>query len=510
QGEVELFDFDQNTGELTNPLLIDQVDHGFGLCFSPDGNLLYLGTWVNFDQLDNYLYQYDLSSNEPDVIGASRVTLDTNSIFNPFGSMRVAPNGKLYVAYPGEYLGVINNPDTYGEDCDWEEEAFFLGEFSSHYGLNCLWETPPSPSSNSLLELGDNISSCTDVTIGSEVEGAIEYSWNTNSSEPFITINESGTYELTVSLENCDLVDQIEVEIGSLSIDLGENISLCEGESTTIGLEIADAAYSWNTSDDTPFIEVSTPGTYTLSVDQNDCQAEDSISVIIQPLPIFELPNTIEDCPEVSLSISPPDGSEVSWSNGIQGNNAIISESEEIAISAFLNGCQYTASVDVIVNDPVVPPAFSTLTCANESAEIFAPDGFVFSDQGTPSSTVLDLQPGIYDLEILDNCGAQTWTVNIEEEDCECDLFFPNVFTPNNDNKNEQFIPSEKCPEAVSYQIFNRWGQLVFDSEENSRGWDGNDQNTGEPLEDGVYFYKAKVNIANQPADFNGTITLLR
>jgi gliding motility-associated-like protein len=77
----------------------------------------------------------------------------------------------------------------------------------------------------------------------------------------------------------------------------------------------------------------------------------------------------------------------------------------------------------------------------------------------------------------------------------------PNVFTPNNDGKNDFFKPKYVDPDFAPYyliekidlKIFNRWGNLVFQTEDPQINWDGTYLETGEKLSDGVYYYTCDV-----------------
>lgn len=75
-----------------------------------------------------------------------------------------------------------------------------------------------------------------------------------------------------------------------------------------------------------------------------------------------------------------------------------------------------------------------------------------------------------------------------------CPIYIlPNAFTPNADGQNELFVPRGRCfVERVDFKIFNRWGQLVFETEDPALNWDGNNLN-GDPLPDGTYHYVGKV-----------------
>jgi gliding motility-associated-like protein len=75
-----------------------------------------------------------------------------------------------------------------------------------------------------------------------------------------------------------------------------------------------------------------------------------------------------------------------------------------------------------------------------------------------------------------------------------CPIYdLPNAFTPNGDNQNDLFIPRGRCfVERVDFQVFNRWGQLVFETTDPAINWDGTNLN-GDPLSSGTYYYIGQV-----------------
>ncbi|MFO7879789.1 MAG: gliding motility-associated C-terminal domain-containing protein [Bacteroidales bacterium] len=95
----------------------------------------------------------------------------------------------------------------------------------------------------------------------------------------------------------------------------------------------------------------------------------------------------------------------------------------------------------------------------------------------------------------------------------ECTFYeLPNVFTPNNDGTNDYYHP--KMPyyfvDRVEMKIFNRWGQLLFETEDPDIMWDGRIQKTNKKVTDGVYFYTCEVYeyrlTGIEPRHLNGTI----
>lgn len=70
----------------------------------------------------------------------------------------------------------------------------------------------------------------------------------------------------------------------------------------------------------------------------------------------------------------------------------------------------------------------------------------------------------------------------------------PNVFTPNGDGINDLFKPRKyRFIEKIEFQVFNRWGDPVFDTNNIDINWNGKDKESGKELISGVYFYTLKI-----------------
>ena len=151
---LELFDFNRCTGLLSNSVVINPAGNSFNYnltwssAFSPNGNVLYVSTSKD----TNHVYQLDLTA--PNIY-ATRINLDT--LYSPTiqpGSLKLAPNGKIYLScaytdgvtfnYPynsseydsvNMYLSVINYPDSLGVACNYEPFSFYLGGKRTYYGL---------------------------------------------------------------------------------------------------------------------------------------------------------------------------------------------------------------------------------------------------------------------------------------------------------------------------------------------------------------------------------------
>ena len=119
---------------------------------------------------------------------------------------------------------------------------------------------------------------------------------------------------------------------------------------------------------------------------------------------------------------------------------------------------------------------------------LIGPEGVLTQNESLPSDTVC-----------VDNCPI---------------YFLPNVFSPNNDLINDQFIPFPyKFVESVDFRVFNRWGEEVFFTDDPDLNWDGTHKETGQILSDGVYYYVVTVNTIRLsgivPEKISGHIQLL-
>ncbi|MEI7724573.1 MAG: gliding motility-associated C-terminal domain-containing protein [Bacteroidota bacterium] len=125
---------------------------------------------------------------------------------------------------------------------------------------------------------------------------------------------------------------------------------------------------------------------------------------------------------------------------------------------------------------------------------------------------------GCYGVTAMDSVGNLSDTSNIVCIDYTlCPIYtLPNVFTPNGDGSNDFFIPFPDYTSVseVNMKIFDRWGKLVFDTNNPDILWDGKDKTTNQPCSDGTYFYICDVfeitlsGIVKR--NLHGSLTILR
>jgi gliding motility-associated-like protein len=148
---------------------------------------------------------------------------------------------------------------------------------------------------------------------------------------------------------------------------------------------------------------------------------------------------------------------------------------------------------------------------------------FVMIDSTSPAtSTTYDhfnngTITGCYAVIAVDSVGNRSEFSNIACIDNDtCSVYsLPNVFTPNFDGYNDIYVPFPYTSvEKVEMTIFNRWGGIVYETEDPDINWDGKDKNTSQDCSDGVYFYVCRVYEITLygvvPRELRGSITILR
>ncbi|BAO55061.1 T9SS type B sorting domain-containing protein [Nonlabens marinus] len=194
---VQLFDFNDQTGVLSNAQSISQNSFSdpYGIEFSPNGNLFYISNTLN------QINQFDLRGSI-EQIKNSQYNYGNDDLIN--GSLQLGPDGKIYLAqYGAEYLSVINKPNERGEQADFVEEGVYLGGNNAYFGLpifnqeifyNGFQTTNNCLGSNTEFVLGDSID-----TLDSVMWDFGDGSTSTTEN-PIHMFQSTGTYEVSLTL----------------------------------------------------------------------------------------------------------------------------------------------------------------------------------------------------------------------------------------------------------------------------------------------------------------------
>ena len=127
----EVFDFNNTTGEVTNPHMIYTPDEdvAYGLEFSPNGEYLYVGIYWKKN-----IMQYEVNHPSGAQIMTSGALVGTTNDIK-LGSFQLAPDGRIYITKHSSYLGVINYPNNKGTSSQYEDHGLLIRNGELQLGL---------------------------------------------------------------------------------------------------------------------------------------------------------------------------------------------------------------------------------------------------------------------------------------------------------------------------------------------------------------------------------------
>lgn len=227
----------------------------------------------------------------------------------------------------------------------------------------------------------------------------------------------------------------------------------------------------------------------------------------------------------VTLTASSP-GNTITWQNMSGGNSVIVypqTTTTYTAVATNAAGCVATASVQVQVRDfevtltantnPIMPGTTLTLTSGATSAYtvIGWKPGSVFQAQTALSQSFI-IKDSSQTFAVIgrsaDGC-LDTASLTVVLEPSDKDFYIPNAFTPNNDGKNDLFKVYGSSIKSVELRVFNQWGELVYETKDKDKGWDGVFKGRPQPV--GVYPFGVKVTfLDNTVITKRGTVNLIR
>jgi len=183
--------------------------------------------------------------------------------------------------------------------------------------------------------------------------------------------------------------------------------------------------------------------------------------------------------------------------------------------------CYSDASVEVLIH-PLPTPAFAgeDTIVTEDPVDLDAGDGFAnyLWNTGETSQWITAGHDDWYSvyIESQQGCFGEDsvyvlfWEPPVPPEPIESDLYLPNAFTPDGDGLNDEFkvINPPDNLESFNMYIFNRWGQMVFESKDVTKGWNGT-YKTGESPS-GTYAYKIEFQVSGREFLKSGTLVLVR
>lgn len=395
---------------------------------------------------------------------------------------------------------------------------------------------------------------CAGQTANLSASGATSYTWSagtnpTGVNTANVSPSTSTSYTVTGTTAGCSGTAVANVTVNPLPIIVVNSPSVCEGASASITATGA-TGYVWSTGANTNSISVSPIVSTTYSVTGTSafgCTSSATATATILAIPVVNFSaDIISGCAPLCVNFEDASvtssGSIVSWNWDFNDGGSTIQDPKHCfqtpgiySISLTVvssNGCTSSFTNNNMINVYANPVAeFSTnlnpattmdanITFTNQSSTDVNYWFWDFGDGTTlspsTSSPVHDFpndQPGVFTTTlIVQNANGCYDTVSHDIRIfSEFAFFIPNAFTPNDDGSNDYFNGAGVGIADYDLWIYDRWGNMIFHSEDLNNHWDGKAKNGSEIAQQDVYVWKVKLtDVFEKTHDYIGTVTLVK
>lgn len=281
--------------------------------------------------------------------------------------------------------------------------------------------------------------------------------YTANGSEEYIVIGNLGLNNKEIKIDGnvspsvADVYVNID-DVGVYEVNpiVEDTLTICDSKSISLNAAFLDATYEWSTGDVDSSIIVRTPGRYSVQISIDGCVFYDTVMVV---------------------------------------------DIDRISVSDTVGVCdnQYP----VYINAPVT-------------------GSYLWSDGSV--DRVLEVSTGDeYYVDVENICGTRRFDFLVTDKKCDCKPIVPSAFSPNGDGLNDVFriLTNTSCDleyHIQSFSVYNRWGQQVFISREETAYWDG--KYKGFMQDVGTYFwvlnYSTSKNGQKDQHVLNGDVILIR
>jgi gliding motility-associated-like protein len=375
-----------------------------------------------------------------------------------------------------------------------------------------------------------------------------------NAANP-ATANAAGTYTVTATdpINGCTNTATTTVNTNTTPpvADAGADQTICENTSTLFSVNPqSNTVITWDGGvvNGVLFTPPVGTSTYTLTVTDliNGCISTDQVNVLVNSLPVVLFSgDNLTGCAPLTVNFSNltiPSGDNCTWNfgNGTTatgcGNTSATYTSSgvyDVTLTVSSGGCSSSLTLtDYITVEQQAEAyfAFNSSTLSMDDTELHFENESMFSDSyiwsfgdGSGNSQLenpthlFPAEPNTsytVTLIAINAAGCNDTTTAVISISDELIFYIPNAFTPDGNEINNSFFPvftSGYDPYDYHLTIFNRWGEIVFESYNAATGWDGTYADQG-LVEDGVYIWQIdfKETMSDKRYTQRGHVTVLK
>ena len=382
--------------------------------------------------------------------------------------------------------------------------------------------------------------------------GTIPYSYSIDGAKTFQPSNmfnvAAGTFNIIIRDNNyCQttISDTVFAVNSEVAIDAGPDKTICAGSTAKLSVRANQPliAFNWmpasslnNSTSATPDAIPNDTTTYIVTAKSVACHGTDTVKVFVLHKPIADAGPDTTVCnntfavlkgnaystsgkvkylwtPSGDVSF-PNSASSIVWPKHLRTNNYRLQVSDDY-------GCNFTSfdEVKIIMNAPVTAFAGNdTIASSGNPIQLTGSGGISYLwspakylDNYTSQTPLAVLQNDTrFNLLVKDTLGCIGTSSVMVKIFKDAAYYIPNAFTPNGDGLNDVFKAiAPGIQKTFYFKIFNRWGQLVFESIHLNQGWDGKYLNVTQPQDVYVWVIKG-IDVKGKTIELKGTVTLLR
>lgn len=438
---ISIYTFNKICGEMSDPYLLNLEKYGQiqnGLAFSGNNKFLYIPFQGQTSRIVQVNEDYSVFN----------TVAETDKYH--FEDIELGPNNKIYITTaensrgPISVIDVIEYPDKEAPACGFKSNVLVMPRYRNinyqfpefindtlepgNYTINPFIKFSPTCFEDTTFFQAGKLPPSDSVVW--DFGDTLTVSDTDTALQTKYRYNASGFYTVSLKWYTCGgikgtVTKQVYIQ-KQLYMNLGPDTVLCHKESVLLKSNITGDYYLWNDSSKTANININKPGTYWLSVNKGACNAIDTIQVKQLPPILIDL------------------------------------------------GGDYTICDD-----------------DNELIKLDAGKGFdhyKWTPTGDTTQWIIVKKAGDYFVVVEDFRGCKGDDGSRVNRLCDFSFYMPNSFTPDGNGLNDIFMPTFSDISDYRIEIFNRWGELVFESSDPLSGWDGNFKNSSCPA--GLYIWK--------------------
>lgn len=389
-----------------------------------------------------------------------------------------------------------------------------------------------------VVSAGTDVEVCEGTYVTLQGYGAQDYSWSNNIINGVQFLPPVGVTEYTVTgtdANDCVNTDNVMVTVNPVPyVDAGEDQLICEKTNVTLSAQ-SNAPVTWNNgiTNNQPFEPQVGSTTYIVTAAfPSGCQADDQVVIHVFAAPIVTADDVVA-CENEEVVLKGEGAQTYVWSDGVIDNQAFIPNRSGYyyVTGTDANGCKDSDSAQVVINpapdvDFIIQNMDLTSSAPSTGFTNLTTGGVDFlwdfghmtvgSTEFEPFHTFPFDESGEYAITLTSwsEAGCMDQKVKYIHVFQDYSLYVPNAFTPDQDDYNEVFKPVMSGIDKFNYvmYIYNRWGQLVFESHNPDVGWDGTYAGQDFEVQDGVYTWKIEAQLEGSTDSkiFVGHVSLIQ